>query len=154
MSDGWQTALSIIGGVGGVCGVVAIYYAWRQTKLMSDDIRSRKQETEDEIEWAARFERVMRQVLRINPYLQVKVAASETPINVYSTIFPNAEVRRVIQSYIVELDSSQTQFLPRRPRPDELRSASMRKVVEQAENSLQAFRERYPDAVHHLGPAI
>ena len=64
---------------------------------MSEDIRSRKREAEDDIEWAARFERVMRQLLRINPYLKVKVAASETPIDVYNTIFPNAEVRRTIQ---------------------------------------------------------
>ena len=152
MSEHWQTALSIIGGVGGVCGAIALYYAWRQTKLMSDDIRSRKREAEDDIEWAARFERVMNQLLRINPYLQVKVASSETPINVYSTICPNAEMRRSVQAYIVELHPSGTEFLPRRPRPDELRSANMRKIVEQTEKLLQAFRKKYPDAVHHLGP--
>jgi hypothetical protein len=153
MSQTWQTALSIIGGVGGICGIVALYYAWRQTRLMSEDIRSRRREAEEDIEWAARFERVMNQLLRINPYLQVKVAASAEPINAYNTIFPGAESRRTIQAYIVQLDPSATQFLPRRPRPDELRLTTTRNAVKQAEVALQSFRQRYPDAVHHLGPS-
>ena len=151
MSAAWQLALGIIGAVGGICGLIAVFYAWRQTKVMSDDIRSRKQQEAEEIEWAARFELVMNQLLRINPLLQVQEPGASVPINLYQTIFPDLEFRKAVESYIVQLDRSQTQFLPRRPRPDELRSANMRKTLEKAETLLKAFRQNHPGAVHHLG---
>ena len=155
----WNTILSIIGAVGGVCGIASLLYAHRQTKyarqqtkLMEDDIRERRREEKEDSEWAERHERLVNHLVRVNPYLQIQPPG--VPLTrLYTSIFPDAKLRQELQTYIVQLDSGQTQFLRRSPRPDELRRTNLRETVKRAEQCLADFQRQNPkiDLNYYMG---
>lgn len=151
MLAGWQIALSIIGALGGICGIVSLVYAHRQTRLIEEDLRNRHARDDEDRAWSAKFERVMNQILRISPHLQVQEPGVNGLTMMYTSIFPDPIFRSALESYVVMLDKTRTQFLPRSPRPDELRSRNLRETVEKAEFLLMDFREKHPGASHHLG---
>src|SRR5712672_1215371 len=49
-----------------------------------------------------------------------------TAEDLYTSIFPDATLRKALETYIVQVDSSQTRFLRMNPRPDELRRTNLR----------------------------
>jgi hypothetical protein len=88
---------------------------------------------------------------RSNPVVQVQEPGANSTILLYVTIFPDPKFRSDLQVYIAPLDRSNTQFVPRSPRPDELRSRKMREIIAQAEVQLEKFRKDHPIAARHFG---
>src|SRR5262249_54824019 len=101
----------------------------------------------------ARYEAVVNQLRHINPCMQVQDPNTKQTLHLYTTIFPDHTFRRDLEVYIVPRDKSGTQFLPKNPRPDELRLAKIREVITRAEQELKDFRKQYPGSAHHLGRA-
>jgi hypothetical protein len=112
---------------------------------------ARRAEKQQDASWFMRFENVASQLLRINPFLRVQEPDVKVETWVYMTIFPSADDRKAVETYIVQLHPSGTQFLRRTPSPEELRLPTMRKTIERAETLLQEFRHNHPGAAHHLG---
>jgi hypothetical protein len=149
----------IIGVVGVLCGIAGLLYAIRQTgyarqqtKLMEDDLRERRHEENEDYQWAERHERLMNQILQINP--QLKVQLPGVPLTyLYTSIFPDAMLRKALETYVVQLDSSQTRFLRMTPRPDELRRTNLRDTVKKAEECMADFQKRNPkiDLNYYMG---
>ena len=75
-------------------------------------------QTKEELDWSDRFERLVRQLSRINPALQVQENGKVSTITLYSSIFPDRKLQEAIENYIVQVNSSRAQFLPRNPRPE------------------------------------
>jgi hypothetical protein len=108
--------------------LVGVYYARGQLRearrVREEDAKAlaRQHEAErEESEWANRYERLVSQLTKINPTLTVQPAGVPAT-QLYPSIFPDARIREALQTYIVELNDSTTQFLRRpNPRPDELR---------------------------------
>ncbi|SRR6266851_3110543 len=155
----WNTILSIIGAVGGVCGIASLLYAHRQTryarqqtKLMEHDIRKREREENEDSQWGERHERLVNQLLRINPTLTIQPPGLPATC-LYTSIFPDAKFREALQTCAVQLDSSQTQFLRRSPRPDELRRSNLRETVKRAEQCMTEFQKQNPkiDLKYYMG---
>src|ERR1700722_5144112 len=142
--------LSVIGAVGGICGLFSLLYARRQTRLIEEDLRNRQARDDEDRAWSIRFERVMNQILRVSPHLQVQEPGVHGLTMMYTSIFPDPVFRLAVESYLVQLDRTRTLFLPRSPRPDELRSKNLRETVEKAEFLLMDFRQKHPGAAHHL----
>ena len=136
MSQAWQVALSIIGAVGGLCGLWSLWYARKQTAFMEE--QSRKQETQhkEELDWSERFERLARHLSHLTPTLTVR------NILLYDSIFPDPGFREALETYIVEADRMRTRFLPRNPQPDELRRKKLRETIIRGEQYIEAPAER------------
>jgi len=72
----------------------------------------------------------------------------------YPSIFPDAKIRGALQTYIVQLNASQTQFLQRpNPRPDELRLTNLRETIKRAEQCMAEFQKQNPkiDLNYYMG---
>jgi len=72
----------------------------------------------------------------------------------YPSIFPDARIREALQTYIVEMNDSTTQFLRRpNPRPDELRLTNLRETIKRAEECMAEFQKRNPkiDLKYYMG---
>lgn len=117
------TIISVLALLGTLVGV---YYTRGQLReaqrVREEDAKAlaRQHEAEsEESEWANRYERLMSQLVQINPMLTVQPpGVPATPL--YPSIFPDAKFREALQTYIVQLNASQTEFLRRaNPRPDE-----------------------------------
>jgi hypothetical protein len=63
---------------------------------------------------------------------------------VYRTLFPDDELRRDIEWYLVELVDTRTRFAPRRPQPHELRSPALRGTVATVKSILDGCRHNNP----------
>ncbi len=149
----------IIGVVGVLCGIAGLLYAIQQTRyarqqtnLMEDDLREKRREETEDSQWAERHERLINQILQINP--QLKIQPPGVPLTyLYTSIFPDATLRKALETYVVQLDSSQTRFLRMNPRPDELRRTNLRETVRKAEECLAEFQKHNPkiDLKYYMG---
>jgi len=154
MSLMWQSILSIIGAVGGVCGLWSLWYSRRQTVLMEEQARKQESQDREELAWSERFERLANQLSRINPALSIQVPGSmNSPAVLYSWIFPDAKFREALENYVVQVNSSRTQFSQRNPRPDELRRANLRETITKAEKYMAEFQRKNPgiDLTYYMG---
>ena len=155
--------IGVIGGfvgiVGGICGILSLVYVIRQTayarqqtKLMQDDVQKRQRDEKEDSQWAERYERLANQLLKINP--EMKIQPPGVPLTyLYTSIFP-AELRRALETYVIQVDSSQTRFLRKSsPRPDELRLSNLRETVKRAEQCMAAFQKQNPkiDLNYYMG---
>jgi len=149
----WQSLLSIIGAVGGLCGLWSLWYARRQTHLMEGQIH--KQETQDaaELDWAERFEHLANQLARISPSMSIQEPSKNSTMGLYASIFPDPKFREALENYIVQMNSSRTQFAQRNPRPDELRRTNLRDTIKKAEQCMADFQKRNPgiDLKYYIG---
>lgn len=141
----------LFGVVGGICGIWSLLYVRRQTNLMEQDIQDRKKQDAEDDKWADRFENLSNQLRKINPRLQVKEPGVTNATWVYLTIFTDPKFRVDIENYIVQMNPSETLFLPRKPQAYELRSPRMRETIEKAEALILKFKQEHPTVAQHLG---
>src|SRR6267142_1884906 len=141
---------NIVGVIGGICGIWSLVYTRQQTKLLAQDFRERKNQDSVDANWALRYEKVVSQLRNINPHLQVQEPGVNGATMMYTTIFPDHRFRADLEVYIIPLNASGTLFLPRSPRPDELRSPKLREVIAKAEQQLAEFRKSHPGAARNL----
>jgi|SRR5882724_1244474 len=149
----WQSVLSIIGAVGGLCGGWSLWYSRRQTILMEGQIR--KQETQDteELDWSERFEHLANQLARISPSMSIQEPGKNSTMGLYASIFPDPKFREALENYVVQMNSSRTQFAQRNPRSDELRRTNLRDTIKKAEQYLADFQKHNPgiDLKYYMG---
>jgi len=69
---------------------------------------------------------------------------------VYTTLFLDPKFCVDIENYIVQLNPSETLFLPRKPHAYELRSPRMRETIEKAEVLIQKFIQEHPFCKQHV----
>ena len=153
MTISWQNIFSIIGAIGGLCGLWSLWYARRQTHLMEQQMRREENQEKDDLDWSERFERLANQLVRINPGFSIKPPGYQHEVGLYGSIFPDPKFREALENYVVQANSSHTQFSQRNPRPDELRRANLRETVKKAEQCLADFQEKNPkiDLKYYMG---
>lgn len=140
--------------------LVGVYYARGQLReakrVREEDARAlaRQHEAErEELEWADRYERLVSQITKITPTMTVQPTGVPAT-QLYPSIFPDARIREALQTYIVEMNDSTTQFLRRpNPRPDELRLTNLRETIKRAEECMAEFQKRNPkiDLKYYMG---
>jgi len=142
------TIISVLALLGTLVGV---YYARsqlreaRRIREENAEALARQHEAErEESEWANRYERLVSQLTKINPLLTVQPPGVPAT-RLYPSIFPDAKIREALQTYIVQLNASQTGFLRRtNPRPDELRLTNLRETIKRAEQCMAEFQRQNP----------
>jgi hypothetical protein len=142
----------IVGAVGGLFGIGSFLYARQGVRLMKADIARRNLQDADDSDWASRLESVVDQLRRINPQMMVQPPGETGLTMLYPTIFPNPKFRVEIETYIVHLDASRTQFVPISRQAYELRSSTLRATLAKAEILLQEFRQAHPNMARYLDP--
>jgi hypothetical protein len=151
------TIISVLALLGTLAGA---YYAsgqLREAKRVREEnaeaLAQQHKAEREESEWANRYERLVSQLTQINP--TVTVAPPGVPATqLYPSIFPDAKIREALQTYIVQLDASQTRFLRRpNPRPDELRLTNLRETIQRAEQCMAEFQKQNPkiDLNYYMG---
>lgn len=142
------TIISVLALLGTLVGV---YYARgqlreaRRVREENAEALARQHEAErEESEWANRYERLVSQLTKITPTLTVQPpGVPATPL--YPSIFPDAKFREELQTYIIQLNASHTEFLRRsNPRPDELRLTNLRETIKRAEQYMAEFQRQNP----------
>ena len=142
------TIISLLALVGTLAGA---YYARgqlreaRRIREENAEAVARQHEAErEESEWANRYERLVSQLTKINPLLTVQPPGVPAT-RLYPSIFPDAKIREALQTYIVQLNAGQTEFLRRtNPRPDELRLTNLRETIKRAEECMAEFQRQNP----------
>jgi len=142
------TIISVLALLGTLVGV---YYARgqlreaRKVREENAEAFARQHEAEsEESEWANRHERLVSQLTKITPTLTVQPPGVPATL-LYPSIFPDAKFREALQTYIVQLNASQTEFLRRtNPRPDELRLTNLRETIKRAEQYMAEFQRQNP----------
>jgi hypothetical protein len=153
----WRSILStiavVIGAVGGLCGLWSVWYSRRQTVLMEVQIHKQDAQDAEELRWSERFERLTNQLVRINPQLQIQEPGKDFAVPLYITIFHDPKFRESLETYIVQVDSTRTQFSRRSPRPDELRRSNLRDTIKIAEQCMAEFQKSNPriDLKYYMG---
>ena len=156
------TILSAI--IGAIVGALLTWYLQRRTReqTAAEVVELRKEvaaiyqqvdyfkrsaaaQDQEELEWSERFERLARQLSHIGPALHIVPKGSSSPIHLFSSIFPARELQDALQAQVIQLSSSGTHFVPRSPRPDELRRKVLRETVQKAEQCMAAFQIEHPN---------
>jgi hypothetical protein len=106
-----------------------------------------------ELDWSERFEHLANQLARINPGFQIQEPGKNSTMGLYASIFPDHKFREALENYIVQMNSSRTQFAQRNPRPDELRRTNLRGTIKKAEQCMADFQENNPaiDLKYYMG---
>jgi len=144
-------AVTIIGVLALVGTLAGVYYArgqLREAKRVREEnaaaIARQDQAESEESEWANRYERLVSQLTQISPTMTVQPTGVPAT-QLYPSIFPDAKFREALQTYVVQMNASQTQFLRRtNPRPDELRLINLRETIKRAEKCMAEFQKQNP----------
>jgi hypothetical protein len=140
----WLTIISVMFGAG------ALYYAYRQTKI-ANDLKSRQEEHDREVrDWQLKHESVAVRLSRINQSLMVSASNGTGLISLYPSLFGDPQLRRDIETYIIEITDYRTTFTPRRPTPHELRSPKLRETVDKVAAILENCRANEPALYKHF----
>lgn len=147
----WNDVAALIGIVGGLCGFYSLYQNHQQTKLakeqtdlMKDQAKKAAELDAEERQWAERHEKLATQLARINPGLMIADPNANSHLNLYPAVFPDPKFRNLIETYIVSLNPSRTEFFPRKPAPHELRMQGFRDTVLKCEELIEKFDKENP----------
>lgn len=152
------TIISVLALLGTLVGV---YYArdqLQEAKRVREEnaaaIARQHQAESEESEWAEKHERLASQLLKLrSPGLTIEPPGL-TATTLYPSIFPDVNLREAMETYIVGLHASGTQFVRRQaPRPDELRLAVVRETIRNAEKCMAEFQKQNPkiDLNYYMG---
>jgi hypothetical protein len=129
LSPETQTTFAVIGAIGGMAGIVgggfgiASYFnSRRQTQLMESEAYKTAAQEKEDTEWAARFDRLANQLMRMNPKMRI------LDVVLWEEMFAS-ELRYQLCQYVVVMNKFGTLYdLRDHPRPDQLRAVGMRQV--------------------------
>ena len=141
----------MITGIGVYFGYGSFFYQKRQTNLAEKDYTSRTEEQRLDVEWIERYEKLVRQLQRINPKLQTMDPYTKQTFVIFEEMFPNPFFRRVLLETVINLDSSETRFVRKDLQPHELKQPYLRDKVAEAERCIAEFRKKHPRLPSYLG---
>ena len=138
-------------GVGVYFGAGSFFYQRKQVSIAEKDFTSRMEEQRLDAEWIERYEKLVRQLQRINPKLQVMDPYTKQTFVIFDEMFPNPFFRRILLETVISLDTSQTKFVRKDFQPHELKQPYLRDKVAEAERCIAEFRKKHPRLPAYLG---
>jgi hypothetical protein len=138
-------------GVGVYFGAGSFFYQRKQVSIAERDFTSRMEEQRLDAEWIERYEKLVRQLQRINPKLQVMDPYTKQTFVIFDEMFPNPFFRRVLLETVISIDPSETRFVRKDFQPHELKQPYLRDKVAEAERCIAEFRKKHPRLPAYLG---
>jgi hypothetical protein len=117
--------------------------------------RERIAQKQDDELWTAKFESAATQVVKVGPSLMVRSPKGDSDMPLYNLIFPEMNTRMRIQSFLVHPDWRLMSFSMQLPSVVRLRSQTVRKVVDETLDCVDAFKKKYPElGAKYLNPGF
>jgi FtsZ-binding cell division protein ZapB len=112
---------------------------------------SRHRQKQDDELWAEKFERAVKQVVKIGPSNMVTLQDSNSITPLFGLVFPDNDMRGRILTFLVQKDDRYTSFSMRSWSDEQLRRPNIRQVIEETLGQLEKFKAQYPQYSHYLG---
>ena len=126
----------------------ALYYAWKQSQLAKQLAKNQEQQQREVLSWQVRHEKVARMISKQPGHAFFNVP-NRGSVCLYTAVFKDPQLRRDIESYLVEHSGQGSLFKPRMPNELELRSPALRGTVEQVERALEDSKQTDPELYKH-----
>jgi hypothetical protein len=127
-----------------LAGALGVSYGRAQARIAAAMKAKLDDQERDINEWLVKHENVALRIAKINPNQSVMDPSHSYSMILYTTIFPDAKFREMIERYIVHVEKSGTVFSPRSPTDLGLRSNAFRETVTKATEMLDAFCKEHP----------
>lgn len=124
----------------------ALWYAKRQTELMEREETQRQQERESAVEWEPKYLDAVGAVLNI-----LRKQAQATFGGVYFFVFPDEDLRRAIETYLIDADFNHRQFSPRRATAEQLLLPAAQDTIRSVLECVTRFKQTDPGNAKRLG---
>jgi hypothetical protein len=128
-------------------------YARIQVQLMQEQAKKSEEQERDERQWAERHERLASRLSRISPNMMLAAPDAKSHFCLYPDIFRDPQFRSKLETYIVDLNASRTEFRPHKATPHELRLQGLRDTVNTAEQLIDKYIKENPKVqlMYYLG---
>ena len=141
----------LVTGLGVYFGAGSFLYKKKQVGIAEKDFTSRMEEQRLDAEWIERYEKLVRQLLRINPKQQATDPYTKQTFVIFDEMFPIPLFRKVLLETVIAIDTSQTKFVRKDFQPHELKQSYLRDKVAEAERCIAEFRKKHPRLPAYLG---
>ena len=138
-------------GIGVYFGAGSFFYQKKQVTIAEKDFTSRMEEQRLDAEWIERYEKLVRQLQRINPKQSVMDPYTNKTFVIFDEMFPNPFFRRALLETVIRTDEAGTRFIRKDFQPHELKQPYLRDKVAEAERCIADFRKKHPRLPAHLG---
>jgi len=127
-------------------------YAQIQVQLMREQAKKSEEQEREERQWAERHERLATR-LSINPNMVTAAPGANSHFCLYSDVFREPQFRSKLETYVVDLNASRTEFRPHKATPHELRLQGLRDTVATAEQLIDKYVKENPkiQLMYYLG---
>ena len=124
-----------------------------QVLLMQEWGKKFDEREHDERQWAERHERLATQLSRISPNMMLAAPDAASHFCLYPAVFQDPHFRSKLETYVVDLNASRTEFRPHKATPHELRLQGLRDTVATAEQLIDKYVRENPkiQLMYYLG---
>jgi hypothetical protein len=93
------------------------------------------------------------QLSRISPHLMITAPDAASHFCLYPDVFQDPHFRSKLETYVVDLNASRTEFRPHKATPHELRLQGLRDTVATAENLIETYAKEHSkiQLMYYLG---
>jgi hypothetical protein len=141
----------LVTGLGVYFGAGSFFYQKKQVGIAEKDFTSRMEEQRLDAEWIERYEKLVRQLLRINPKQQATDPYTKQTFVIFDEMFPIPLFRKVLLETVIAIDPSGARFVRKDFQPHELKQAYLRDKIAEAERFIAEFRKKHPRLPAYLG---
>lgn len=132
-----SSVLNWIGAIGGLCGIVSVFYVWKDRR------ESWAQRKKDEL-WATKLDEATSALCKI--CLRFIAGGYGFPV-----VFPDPNVRQRIESYLIDRQEGPLRAHAKQLNPEMLRLRVVQETIDLALDTIKKFKEARPDDAQRLG---
>src|SRR5207249_2302383 len=128
-------------------------YARIQVQLMQAQAKKSDGQEREERQWAERHERLATRLSCISPSMMLAAPDANSHFCLYPSVFQDPQFRSRLETYVVDLNASRTEFRPHKATPHELRLQGLRDTVATAEQLIEKYSRDNPkiQLMYYLG---
>src|SRR5260370_38984424 len=106
-----------------------------------------------EREWTERHESLAARLAHLGPQGIIANPVTNVLFCLYTAVFPDPQFRVKLETYILELNPTRTEFRPRKAAPHELSLQGLRETVVAAEQMIEKYARENPKVqlMYYLG---
>jgi len=120
---------------------------------MREQAKKSEEQERDERQWAERHERLATRLSNIGPNMLIAAPNTNSHFCLYCDVFRDPQFRSKLETYVVDLNASRTEFRPHKATPHELRLQGLRDTVANAEQLIDKYVKENPkiQLMYYLG---